>query len=88
LGACVISVRASIAALAANGDYRRDNLEPYTARLINHYGSGGADISSAPVFSGFMRFLGARLLSSRRFTRHIVLDRWFLHTNLKSTHST
>ena len=24
--------------LAANGDYRRDNLEPYAARLVAHYG--------------------------------------------------
>jgi flavin-dependent dehydrogenase len=67
--------------LAANGDYRRDNLEPYAARLGNCFGDTGMEIPSSPLSSGLLRFLGARLLSNRWFARHIVLDRWFLHTN-------
>lgn len=66
--------------LAANGDYRRANLEPYAARLATRFGSGSMEIPSSPISSGLLRFLGARLLSSRWFARHIVLDRWFLHT--------
>ena len=28
-----------------------------------------------------MRFMGARLLSSGLFSRHVLLDRWFLHAD-------
>jgi len=72
--------------LEARGDYRRDNLEPYAVRLATRYGGGSTNISNVPVFSGVARYLGARLLSSSRFTRHIVLDRWFLHSNQKAHH--
>ena len=66
--------------LAANGDYRADNLEPYAAKLAGRFGGAGMEIPSSPLSSGFLRFLGAGLLSSRWFVRHVVLDRWFLHT--------
>jgi len=66
--------------LAANGDYRRGNLEPYAAGLATRFG-GGSELPSSPLASAFLRFLGARLLSSRWFARHVVLDRWFLHTH-------
>jgi flavin-dependent dehydrogenase len=69
--------------LAANGDYRADNLEPYGERLANRFGGVGMEIPSSPLSSGLLRFLGARLLSSSWFARHIVLDRWFLHTGRK-----
>jgi hypothetical protein len=65
--------------LAANGDYRRDNLEPYAAGVAALFG-GGSELPSSPFASALLRFLGARLLSSRWFTRHVVLDRWFLHS--------
>ena len=73
--------------LAANGDYRRDNLEPYAALLATRFGSGGMGIPSSPLSSGLLRFIGARLLSSSWFTRNIVLDRWFLHIQQKSLYS-
>jgi flavin-dependent dehydrogenase len=82
------ALMAADAILAANGDYSRDNLETYAAKLTNRFGGGSVNVSTSPVSSAFVRFLGARLLSSRRFTRHIVLDRWFLHTNLKAHYST
>jgi menaquinone-9 beta-reductase len=65
--------------VAANGDYRRDNLEPYAAGLTARFG-GGSELPSSPLTSALLRFLGARLLSSSWFARHVVLDRWFLHT--------
>ena len=64
--------------IGANGDYRRDNLESYAAGVAGRFG-GGCDLRSAPLFSALLRGLGARLLASRWFTRHVVLDRWFLH---------
>jgi len=75
---------AADAILAADGDYRRDKLEAYAARLDNQYGGGSSDVSTPSVSSGVMRFLGARLLSSSLFTRHVLLDRWFLHADLKT----
>ncbi|GFE58799.1 NAD(P)/FAD-dependent oxidoreductase [Geobacter sp. AOG1] len=66
--------------LAAKGDYRSVNLEPYAARLATRFGSGSMKIPSTRLSSGVLRFLGARLLSSNWFARHVVLDRWFLHT--------
>ena len=72
--------------LAADGDYRSNRLEPYAARLAARLG-GGINIPSAPFSSGLLGFLGARLLSSSWFTRHVVLDRWFLHRNRKALHA-
>ena len=66
--------------LASHGDFRRDNLEPYAARLAARF-DGGREMPTSPLASGLLRFIGARLLSSRWFVRHIVLDRWFLHVH-------
>jgi len=73
--------------LAAKGDYRRANLEPYAAGLATRFGTGSVGIPSSPISSGLLRFLGARLLSSSWFVRHVVLDRWFLHAQQKALRS-
>lgn len=62
--------------LASKGNYRRDNLEPYRTKLSSRFQS---KVPSSPISSMLLRFLGAKLLSSRWLTRKIVLDRWFLH---------
>lgn len=67
--------------LAANGDYRRDNLEPYATRLAGYFDGESMKSPSSPISSAILRFFGARLLSNSWFTRHVVLDRWFLHAN-------
>ncbi len=72
--------------LAANGDYRSGNLEPYAARLDLRFGHSNTRIPSSPGFSRLSRFIGARLLSTRWFARHIVLDSWFLHADQKARH--
>jgi len=69
---------AADAILAANGDYRHVNLDVYKAGLAAHF--GGGELPSSPLASALLRGIGARLLSSRWFARHVVLDRWFLHT--------
>jgi geranylgeranyl reductase family protein len=66
--------------LAANGNYRRENLEPYAAGLAARFG-GGSELPSSPFASALLRRIGAGLISSRWFARHVVLDRWFLHTH-------
>lgn len=64
--------------LLAKGDYRISSLEPYAARLAAR--PGGGELPASPLASALLRYIGARLLSSRWFVRHIVLDRWFLHS--------
>lgn len=71
--------------IAAGGDYRRENLEPYGTKLDLHFGSTNSLIPSFPVSSRFSRFLGSRVLSSSWCTRHIVLDRCFLNAGRKFT---
>jgi flavin-dependent dehydrogenase len=78
---------ASDTILAAKGDYRRDNLEPYNARLAGHFGGEGMEIPSSQIYSGLLRFLGAKLLASSWFARHVVLDHWFLHSSQKRLYS-
>lgn len=63
--------------LAADGDFRRERLEPYRGRLVDRFGEGGATASILP--QPLRNFLAGRLLTNRWFTRHVVLDRWFLH---------
>lgn len=69
---------AADAILAADGDYRQGNLEPYEAALAARFG-GGSELPSSKPLSALLRCIGAGLFSSRWFTRHVVLDRWFLH---------
>jgi menaquinone-9 beta-reductase len=70
---------ASDTILGAGGDYRRDNLEPYAAALAARFGN--SELRSPEPASGLLRRIGASLLSSRWFTRHVVLDSWFLHNH-------
>lgn len=67
--------------IEAAGDYRRERLTPYASRLAERLGAhepprGGASFIPA----GVKQALASHLLATRWFTRHVVLDRWFLHT--------
>lgn len=66
--------------IAAAGAYTRDRLEPYAAQLARHFDRRSLNMPTVPGLSPVLRFIGARLLSNRLFSRHVVLDRWFLHT--------
>ena len=59
----------------ANGRHSADDLEPYTAAVRRRY-------PPAPPGEGLTRWIsvavGRLLLRSPRFTRHVLLDRWFL----------
>jgi len=68
--------------LAANGDYRRDNLMPYAAKLAARFG-GGKEMAVSQLAAAISRGIGTRLYSSHWFTRHVLLDRWFLHGSQK-----
>jgi len=62
----------------ANGDYRNGQLRTYSTRLVERFGAA-APTGGGPAF--LRNFLARVLLDNRWFTRHVVLDRWFLHTH-------
>lgn len=70
--------------LQAAGDYRREQLQPYANRLIERFGAG---IATGSVLPEFLRsFVAGALLENAWFTRHVVLDRWFLHNRQQPLH--
>lgn len=61
--------------IAADGRFSRDALQPYeTAMHAAHRPSGPTPRPLSPV----LKAAGRMLLRSRAFTRHVMLDRWFL----------
>ncbi len=60
------------------GDYRRPQLEPYRAALTEHFGPQ-RQATGALLPDSWRSLLGKKLLANSWFTRHVVLDRWFLH---------
>jgi len=65
--------------IEANGDYSLQRLLPYADRLAARFGSAESSAGTEP--SSLRKFLAGILLGNRWFTRYVVLDRWFLHTN-------
>ena len=67
------------AILSADMDYGKEQLSSYASRLVQHFGNG------KPAVIGPVRQAVAKmLLGSEWFTRHVVLDRWFLHAHKKA----
>ncbi len=67
--------------LRAQGDYRVQNLAGYETALAARFGDRNATGGDASWLPAVVRErLAARLLSCRWFSRKVVLDRWFLHT--------
>lgn len=66
---------------AAVGDYSRESLEPYQARLTKRFGNKSARSASDFLPFGLKRFVAAKLMASRWFSRHVIVDRWFLHAH-------
>jgi geranylgeranyl reductase family protein len=70
---------AAAAILSANGQYDRDSLEPYRQSLRARLGFSEPGSSLAPSLPPWLvHRLASRLMTWRWFTRHVVLDRWFL----------
>lgn len=71
---------AATAVLQARGDYRSERLASYGKRLKARFGPKSARTTDRIPAS--LRNLAAKtLLGNRWFTRHVVLDRWFLHAD-------
>ena len=73
------AIIAAQAILCASGDYRPGWLQPYADAVAQRFGSRRAESGELGLPAG-VTGVGARaLLSSSWLTRHLVLDRWFLH---------
>lgn len=78
---------AAQAVVACRGDYSYACLSGYTADLRRRFGNPGALTSAADLLPAKLaRLLAPRLFASPWFTRHILLDRWFLHRQLPVLH--
>ncbi|PKN12628.1 MAG: NAD(P)/FAD-dependent oxidoreductase [Deltaproteobacteria bacterium HGW-Deltaproteobacteria-4] len=66
--------------VAAQGDYRYATLESYAARLARHCAGSWPMAPSLPLPARFTQRLGACLLAIPWTTRHLILNRWFLHS--------
>jgi geranylgeranyl reductase family protein len=73
---------AAKAIAAADGNYTRDSLDRYRILLSARFGKSGKDWSTAIGRHLPGRLVGSAaqlLLATGWFSRHVVLDRWFLH---------
>jgi flavin-dependent dehydrogenase len=70
---------AAATVVEAGGDNRAGKLAPYTGRLVSRFGTDGVNGFAGPAGS-LRAFVGGRLLGNAWFTRHVLLDRWFLHS--------
>lgn len=70
---------AADAIIKAGGDYSREKLLPYAASLTARFGNTANSGRSGSSF--LRRMLAGNLLSNEWFTRHVVLDRWFLRSH-------
>jgi geranylgeranyl reductase family protein len=70
--------------IEAAGDYSQVKLQPYASRLTERFGVGAVSGTMVPEF--LRSFIAGALLESKWFTRHVVLDRWFLHSKQQPLH--
>ena len=63
--------------VAARGQTGRDDLAPYDDALRTRYPAARA---TPQVLSEMVKVLGRGLMRSPTFTRHVVIDRWFLRS--------
>jgi len=73
---------AAKAIIASAGRFDRNSIETYRASLESRFGKSGEDWSTRigrRLPPKLRNSLAAALLGSHWFSRHFVLDRWFLH---------
>lgn len=64
-------------------DYSTSSLQPYVAAIAERFGQRSADRKSGWDLPEWAKTrIAARLMRSHWFTRHVVTNRWFLHTEV------
>ena len=74
---------AAQAIIAARGDYSSARLAPYAASLARTFGHRRADVLSAIVPEAVRQAIAPLLMRSAWFTRHVLIDRWFLRPDVR-----
>jgi geranylgeranyl reductase family protein len=69
--------------IAANGRYEIDDLQPYADAIRTAHPPVPAQSAPARTVAALV---GRLLLRSPAFTRHVVLDRWFLRSSTRDAH--
>jgi menaquinone-9 beta-reductase len=64
--------------ISAKGDFSRTKLAPYAQRLLNRFGK--PKVVAHP--KGITASLEKMLIGTHWFSRHVIIDRWFLHHQL------
>ena len=71
--------------IEADGRYTRERLATYEKRVIARFGRRQTAPGVTDLLPAWLRgAIAGRLLGSAWFVRHVVLDRWFLHTQQKA----
>lgn len=78
---------AAASVLAADRDYRRDRLSHYEAALRSRFGERGEAPALSALPAKLRLGLARALMQTQWFARNVVLDRWFLHSQLPALHS-
>jgi geranylgeranyl reductase family protein len=66
--------------VAAAGDYRKQRLAPYVSRLTQRFGERKSGAPAPSMLPHQLReAAAAKLMATRWFARHVLIDRWFLH---------
>jgi hypothetical protein len=66
--------------IAAGGRYARDQLHSYATAVRDRFGAPRRRTAADWLPANWLRFAAARLMTNHAFTRNVVIDRWFLHT--------
>jgi geranylgeranyl reductase family protein len=75
---------AAEAVVAARGDYREGRLERYREMIAVHFGKAERDWASGlagMIPQSWIAVVARKLLATRWFSRHVLLDHWFLHSH-------
>jgi menaquinone-9 beta-reductase len=78
---------AAEAVVAARGDYREGRLEQYRKMITAHFGKAQRDWASGIaglIPQSWIAAVARKLLATRWFSRHVLLDHWFLHSHQPS----
>lgn len=66
---------------AAAGDYRQARLEPYGARVLARFGKKTTRSLGDLLPLGLKRRVAGKLMAWPWFSRHVLVDRWFLRAH-------
>jgi hypothetical protein len=73
--------------LAVNRDYRRERLSDYEVALRSRFGERGEAPALSMLPARLRLVLARALMQTQWFARNVVIDRWFLHSQLPALYS-